>query len=152
MPTILIPGDLHQVLAELELVSQVSAVNMDPSSRDASESIGGKRPPGGIDRRDDLPDSDERHHPQKTVDHFRRRLECARTDRQVEVILTDARAALVAWRRQPAPASGDMAFGSPQWKRWVAESSLSHGEVATKWGCTRSYVQQIRKLYRVEAR
>lgn len=142
---------LRQVLAELELVSHVPAVNLDPLTRETSgEGIGGKRPPGGIDRRDDRRDDDDHHHPQKSVDHFRRRLAHARTDEQRALILTDAEAALAAWKRQPA-ASTEPAYGSPQWKRWVAESKLSHQQVADKFGISRSYVAKVRKQYREAA-
>lgn len=136
-------GELRQVLAELELVSHVSAARPGSSGRDTSDDIGGNRPPGGIDRGDDR----EPEHPQKSVEHFRRCLRRARTDGQLEAVLIDARDALAAWRRQPAP-SGEPEYGSPQWKRWVAESELAPVEIARKYNVSRQYVHAIQRAYR----
>lgn len=136
-------GELAQVLAELELVSHVSAARPGSSSRDEGEDIGGRRPPGGIDRGDDR----EREHLQKSAEHFRRRLARARTNEHVETILADARTALAAWRRQPAP-TGEPEYGTPQWKRWVAESELSSSEIARKYCVSGQYIRRIRALYR----
>jgi hypothetical protein len=138
---------LRQVLAELELVSHVSAVNLESSGGDHGEDIGGRRPPGGIDRRDDLPDNHERHHPQKSVDHFRRRLARARSDESRTLILGEAKDALTAWKRQPA-LTGEPEYGTPQWKRWVAESDLSSSKIADKYGVSGQYVRKIRAEYR----
>lgn len=109
-----VQGELRQVLAELELVSQVSAVNLDPTARDTSESIGGNRPSGGINRKDDRqPD-----YPQKSVEHFRRRAAGARSEYQLGLILKDAKKALEACKRQAAPA--DPLWMSFEWKRQIA--------------------------------
>lgn len=143
-----IATEIRQVLAELEMVSQVSAAATGSSSRDESESIGGRRPPGGIIRKDDRQDT----FPQKSVDHFRRRLAHARTDRHLQAILEDAQTALVAWKRQPPEQPGDEPqYGTPGWKRWVGECDLSHGEIARKYNLSRAYVRKIRDQYREAA-
>jgi hypothetical protein len=135
--------ELGQVLLELELVSHVSASRPDSSGRDQGEDIGGKRPPGGIDRRGDR----EVDYPQKSVEHFRRRLRRAHSDWQLELILEDAKKALQAHRRQPAPTS-EPEYGTPQWKRWVAESNLASSEIARKYCVSGQYVRRIRAIYR----
>lgn len=139
-------SELAQLLAELELVSHVSAARAGSSSRDEGEDVGGRRPPGGIDRGDDR----EPMHPQKSVEHFQRRLRRARTNAHLSAILEDAQRALEAWKRQPAP-SGEPEYGTPQWKRWVAESSLSSSEIARKFSVSGQYIRRIRSLYREAA-
>jgi hypothetical protein len=139
----MIGRELRQVLAELELVSQVGAAKTGSSGRDEGEDIGGRRPPGGIDRRDDR----EIDYPQKSVEHFRRRLRRAHSLWQLELILKDARKALEACRRQPAP-SGEPEYGTPQWKRWVAESDLGPSDIARKYGVSKRYIVRIRTQYR----
>ena len=135
--------ELRQVLAELELVSHVSAARPGGSSgRDQSESIGGKRPPGGIDRKDDR----ERGHAMKSPEHFRRRIAKAHSEKAFEAILADARASLEAHRRQPPP-SDRPELSSAFWPRWASESDLPAREVARLSGCSRSYVEKIRKRY-----
>lgn len=138
---ITVPHELRQILANLEMMSQVDAVNLAPSPRNADEDVGGKRPPGGIDRKGDR----EPDYPQKSADHFHRRLNGARTQPQVDAILTDAEQALNAWRNQAVPK--DPEYGSPQWKKYVAASTLTHGELAKRFNVKRSYIQQIRREY-----
>lgn len=143
-----IEHELRQVLAELELCSHINAVNLDPSSRDSGEDIGGKRPPGGVDRREDRhkPDAKERPTRQdepervlRSAQHFREQL--ARGVRPWRV-LADAKASLVAWKRQPL--ARDPAMGDRGWRRWVAESPESHVEMARKCGCSRQYIREVR--------
>lgn len=141
--------ELHQALASLEMMSQVSAVSMGSSTRDAGEDIGGKRPSGGEDHSGDR-ESDWKL---KSVAHFRRRIARAEGLQTLEAILKDARAAISAWKRQPAPE--DRAHPMPgeyNWKRWVAESVLSDVEIARKCSVSRQYVSKVRTQYRtVEA-
>lgn len=134
---------LRTVLARLELVSQVPAALPGNSSRSA-EDPGGKRPAGGIDRKDDR----EPDHPQKSVEHFRRRAGRIHSVPALESLIADAESALGAWRRQPAPTKKDEPeYGTPQWKRYVGESKESLGELARRFGVSRAYIQQIRKAY-----
>jgi hypothetical protein len=141
--------ELCQILAELELCSHVSAVNLNPSSRDAGEDIGGKRPPGGIDGREDRHRSEDEDDERvlRSAQHFKRQLAHGRPARHV---LRDATAALAAWKRQPAP-TGELEYGSPQWKRWVAESPLSDEEVASRYNVSRRYISKVRAQYREAA-
>ena len=142
---------IAQVLAELELCSHVSAVNLDPSSHDAGEDIGGKRPPGGIDRREDRfrDPAHKRGEPERVLrsaQHFREQL--AR-GKPAGVVLDDALQALSAWRRQPPP--GDKEHPMPgdfNWKRWVSESALSDVEIARRCFVSRQYVHRVRVKYR----
>jgi hypothetical protein len=136
-------SEIRQALAELELISQVNAMNLAPSGRDAGEDIGGKRPPGGVDYQGDR----ELDYPQKSIEHFRRRLRRIRATWQLELLLEDARSSLAAARRQPAP-TGEPEYGTPQWKRWVAESPLPSVEIARKYNVSRQYICRLRLLYR----
>lgn len=138
--------ELFQVIAELELVSHVSSPEPRESfSRDASESIGGRRPglPSFVLAIDDR----EVDYPQKSAEHFRRRARRAYSEATLGLLLKEASAALVACRRQPPET--EPRFGSPQWKRFVAESNLSLGDLARKFGCSRSYIKEVRDKYRV---
>jgi hypothetical protein len=139
-------AELRTVLAQLEMVSHVSAVNYESSGgRDAGESIGGKRPPGGILRADDR----EADYPQKSVEHFRRRAAKATSNGALKAILADARKALEAARRQPAPDKGtEPKFGEPGWKRYIAESDEKANVLAARFGCSRAYIEEVRRKYR----
>lgn len=139
-----VEGELRQVIAELAIVSHMSASKLGGSGRDSGESIGGRRPPGGIDRKGDK----DHDWAMKSAEHFAKRLEKAHSERTLLVILAEARDALEAHRRQP-PAK-DPEVSSPQWKRWISESTESHGELARRFGVKRAYIQQVRKQYRVE--
>lgn len=151
--------ELRQVLAELELVSQVPALDYASKNQGnvADErSPGGKRPRGG----DADADDGVSEFALKSVDHFSRRLAGALarnllreqegqppSSRALEAILADAKAALAAHRRQPAPKDRPD-YGSPQWKRWVAESDLPAHEIARIYNMPRSNVERVRQAYR----
>jgi hypothetical protein len=126
--------ELRQVLAELEMCSHVAAFNYAGKGIRDSEDPGGRRPPGGVDWAED-------------PERFRRQLKRGRPE---QAVLRDARATLVACRRPPAP-SGEPEYGTLAWKRWVGRSDLSHGAIATKFNCTRAYIQQVRKWYGANA-
>ena len=138
---------LFQVLAELELISQVSAVNMDSSGgRDASESIGGKRPPGGINRKDDR----EHDYPQKSADHFRRRLARAFNDATLLMILQDAETALDSCRKSPEIWDGDLepAPKTFRWKRMIANSPETAAVLVRRYGISERTVRNYRAEFR----
>ena len=147
--------ELRQVLAELELCSHVPAVNITPSGRDAGTDVGGNRPTGGIDRREDRAreelstgDDPDRGVLLRSAEHFRRRLAKASSERAEAAILEDARRALAAYRRAPKPRDlGHPMPSDPQWKRWVAESQLPAREVARKCSVSRQYVEKVRKQW-----
>ena len=111
--------DLRQVLAQLELISHVSAAQPGGQGHDESEDIGGRRPPGGIDHRDDKPfvKGEPNLMLQRSPDHFRRRLAKAHNEQSRREILHDAQKSLEAWKRQPAPT--DPEWGSFQWRRQI---------------------------------
>jgi len=140
--------ELRTVLAQLELISQVPAVNLESSGgRDAGESVGGKRPPGGLIRADDR----EHDYPQKSVEHFKRRIAKAHSDHVLEAILEDARKALEATRRQPAPVkSAEPKKDDPGWKRYIAESPEKANELAGRFVVSRAYIEKVRREYRDE--
>jgi hypothetical protein len=142
--------DLHrqlkQTIAELELCSHVSAVSLDSSGRGSGEDVGGKRPPGGVDRKDD---KSREGHKLKSAEHYKRRVAKARSEAALQAILKDAKESLVAWKRQPAPQDvGHPMPGDVDWKRWVGESSLSASEIARKCSVSGAYVRRIRAQYR----
>jgi hypothetical protein len=155
----LVEQDLRQVIAELSLLSHVAAASTGTSTRDAGESIGGKRPPGGIDRREDrqraeigVTKDDQPDRILRSAEHYRRRAERAHSLHTLEQILSEARASLTAWRRQPS--SADKAHPMPgdfNWKRWVAESSLPSSEIARKCSVSKRYVNRVRAIYREAA-
>lgn len=139
-------GELRTVLAQLEMVSQVAAVNLEASGGDAGEDIGGRRPPGGILHEDDR----QLDYPQKSVEHFRRRIAKAHSDWALGAILKDAQAALEAAKRQPPPKdAGHPMPGDYNWKRWVAETDLSAVEIARKCNVSKRYVNRVRAEYRM---
>jgi hypothetical protein len=142
--TTLLRRELRQAIAELELCSHVSAVNPSPSGRDAGTDIGGNRPSGGVDGRDDR----VHDHKLKSAEHFKRRVAKARAEQTLRAILKEAREALEAWRRQPPPKDvGHPMPGDHDWKRWVGESQLPAREIARKCSVSRAYVEKVRRQY-----
>lgn len=136
------------MLAELEMLSQVSAASTGSSTPSTDDDIGGRRPSGGIDRRDDK----DVNVGLKSADHFRVRFERCHSDRMYMVILDEAREVVSSWKRTPIPPGDLPAYGSPQWKRWVAETNgrISHGEIARRFNVTRQYVIKLRRDWGVE--
>lgn len=142
--------ELRQTLAELELCSHVSA--LDYESKDAGRSAedpGGKRPSGGIDRREDcaVVDKDPKNPERvlRSAGHYRRRLQHAHSDRTKRLILDEAQASLAAWK-QRVPMK-DPAKGDPGWKRFIAESKESYKALAHRYGVSVARISQIRKDY-----
>lgn len=142
--------EIRQALAELELVSEVDAVEPRKGSRDTSEDIGGRWPSGMSKDHPDVRElEDYRAWPLKPVAHYRRRVARARSISALEAILKDVRSALERSRRQPAPTdAGHPMPGDSNWKRWVAESSLSATEIARKCSVSKRYVNKVREQYR----
>ena len=138
-----VQGELRQVLAELELVSQVSAVDLDPTARDTSQSIGGNRPSGGINRKDDR----EPDYPQKSVEHFRWRAAGARSEYQLALILKDARVALEAAKRQPEPGNIEPERGTLAWRRMIANSPDTARELGRRFELSQRTVHRYREMY-----
>lgn len=148
---------LRQTIAELDLVSHISAISLDTSGRDTSDDIGGRRPTGATGDGRKSRDRSENgggsfyegphEFPLKSADHFRKRASKAFSEHAMQKVLDDARASLEAWKRRPLP-TGEPEYGSPQWKHWVAQSPLPDGDIARKFNVSRQYVNRIRTQYR----
>lgn len=158
-------AELRQLIAELSLISHTSGVSYDGKmSRDTSESIGGRRPTGGDrepkpfrpksgapekewdDWEEELADW-EACYQRRTPDYFRREAE-RRGVGALEALVVEARETLEAWRRTPIPAGQEPAYGSAQWKRYIADSKEDAGVLATRFSCTRRYINMVRRQYR----
>lgn len=162
---------LREAVASLSLISHTAAVSYDKIARDTSESIGGKRPAGtdaeyrprrpkgpriegdaqsekAWDEFEEELAAWEASYHRKTPTYFQRKAVKCRSDRQLELLAVEAEETLAAWRRMPIPAGQPPEFGSPQWKRWVAESPLDGGELSRMFSVTRQYIYLIRKQYR----
>jgi hypothetical protein len=144
-----VEDQMRQVLVQLEMCSHVSAAQPGSSARDASEGIGGKRPPGGIDRKEDREPFEDDKRGLRSADYFRRRLARAHSQKTLQTILTEAEASLEAWRKQPPPGI-EPEFGTSQWKRWIGESTEGYGALAARFNVDKSYIQQLKKQYRTE--
>lgn len=153
-PRMTLEHEIRQAIAELDLISHVNSVSLDTSDRDTSDSIGGKRPPGGDQEHPKTAEerSDYRTSYQlKSASDFRHRLKTAHSEHAKQAILNEARETLAAWKRAPLPTGQDPQFGSPQWKRWVASSDLSAATIAHRFNVSRQYVHRIRRQYREAA-
>lgn len=91
--------ELLQIIARLEVISHVPAVNLDPTPPETTDGKGGARPRGGVDRKDDR----EPDFALKSADHYRRRLARANTERDIERARDAARQTLAAWTKAPPP-------------------------------------------------
>lgn len=139
--------DLKQAIAQLELISQAPTQNLDAFSRDSSGDIGGNKPSGGIDRRGDR----EPDYKLKSADHFRRRVQKARSILGLEEILTDIWATLRAWKCPDPPLGIEPERNTLAWKRMIANSSLSAERLAHKHEIGVRTVYRYRSLYRADA-
>lgn len=137
--------EIAQVLAKLSICSEVSAANMDSSSRDSGEDIGGKRPPGGIDHKGNR----EREWPLKDVSHFRRRLECAHSEAALQAILVDAERALEAWQQLPRWKRGEQEPDRKtlRWKRMIADSYETAEKLSKRHEISIRMVRYYREQY-----
>lgn len=145
--------ELAQVLAELELVSHVAAVNLDPHPADSTRTPGGNHPGGGIDKRDERrDDQDAPAHLLKSAGHFRRRAELARSDRALAAILEEAERTLQAWKvQQDTPDNPQI--GSFLWKRKIAREVESGertiDEAVRRYSVSRRSVYNYIEMYGV---
>jgi hypothetical protein len=131
------------LLARIELCSHAPVANLERSGRDATESIGGRRPAGGVNRNDDR----ETDFPLKSAEHFRRRLLGARTSTQVALIEQDMLRTLQAFQNPAFPSGLEPEPGTIHWKRRIAESSLSAAELARQHGISARTVHRYRAQY-----
>ena|SRR5277367_2457601 len=134
--------EIAQVLARLSICSEVSAANMDSSSRDSSDDVGGKRPPGGIDHEGDR----DRDWALKSSQHFRKRLERAHSEAALRSILHDAERALELWCRRPKPTKAQEPIkDDPFWRRYIAESTENQQTLADRYGVSQPRISQIKR-------
>jgi hypothetical protein len=153
-------------IIRLDTQSHVSAAPLGRTAKETTDDIGGRRPSGGIAYQDD-------RNPESTIrsaDFYRRQLQRIERDHQQDLdrgrdqdtlLLRDgqrlnrlAEQAEESWTavaRTPIPAGDEPAYGSPQWKRYVAESVETDAALAWKFHVTKQYISQIRKAYRQAA-
>jgi hypothetical protein len=146
MPTDTTPTGLdlfheaRQLVAELELMSHGNA--MSTGTRPSSEHPGGKRPTGGVDRHDDRePDFEQKSHA-----HFQARLRGCRCDEDVKAVIADAKRALDAWRRTPAPT--DPLWGTFECGVMIANSELPDVHWARIYCVSKARVGQVKRQFR----
>ena len=137
--------ELTRTIMRLALVSHVSAMSLEPSTRSSDEDIGGKRPPGGPDWQGDR----QPEYRQKTALYFVRRLRRCHTDQGLSELLEEAQRALWDWQHTPIPPGQPPALGDPQWKLWIGQSTEDAGVLATRFSVTRRYINKVRQQYRV---
>lgn len=135
--------ELEQIIARLEVMSHVPAVNLDPTPAATTDSKGGARPRGGIDRKDDR----EPDFALKSADHYRRRLAGAHTEGIVLIILRDARATLRAYTHTPISDSADPKPGDPLFMRWLAKQTGRVEDISHRAGVSRALVYKARDTY-----
>lgn len=82
------------------------------------------------------------------ADEYRRRFSNAKSQFTRRKVVLEAIQALQQARRAPLPVGMEPAYGSPQWKRYIGESTEDAGQLATRFHCTRRYINQIRAQYR----
>lgn len=144
---------LRRQLAALELVSHAPTRNYEgEGALSTAEDIGGRCPTGGDQELLGNATSDERaafreSHYRRTVLYFRREIGRARTVDDLVGLRSEVEAAVEAWRRAPLPGGQEPEYGSPQWKRWIAESNEDAGRLADRFNLTRRRINQIRQEY-----
>lgn len=106
--------EIRQLIARLECMSHVPAVNLNPEPVTLDESIGGNRPRGGVDRKDDR----DRDFMLKSADVYRTRLAGARSERALASIHCDIQQTLKAWTHTPP--SSNPEWKSFEWKKQIA--------------------------------
>lgn len=142
--------EIRSLVVKIAMKSHVSAANPGNSSPSTDDDIGGRRPPGGINHREDREAALEGYW-LKSADHFQTRLNRilrnGRSEHELTVLRNAARETLTAWERTPLPSGQEPEYGSPQWKRWVAESGEDSGELARRFNVSRRYINRVRKDY-----
>ncbi len=71
---------------------------------------------------------------------------------RLKALAKDCRDTVIAWKRAPMPVGQEpLSRADPNWKRFVAESTLDAGVLANRYDVTRQRIYQIRAAYRIEA-
>lgn len=139
-------AELQAIIARLEVISHVPALNQSPKAEVGGATTGdeknpgGHRPRGGIDHQDD---KDRDSHVVKSADHYRRRLARCRTTRDVELVRDCARETLRTWTHTP-PAGPEPKPGEPLFMRWLAAQTGSVDTISRQAGVSRALVYKAR--------
>lgn len=143
--------ELRRVVIQIAVKSHVSAAQVGRSTPSTDEDIGGKRPPGGTSGADDW-SVDSEGYWLKSADYFQEQLDKimrnGRSPLRLRALLDEAQETLKRWTTLHIPEGQEPEYGSPQWKRYVAESSESGGSLARRFNCSREYIRQVRLDYR----
>ncbi len=144
-------GELAQALAELEMVSHVSAVNLEPQIQTGEgNDRGGRCPSGGVSGMDDRERGDDAVDDRPAVLrshlHYRRRADRCVTDADRARLLGEVQATIGAWKRAPRPTDPPWTDISA-WKFWAARSPLPVAEMARLAGVSRQAVYQRMRGY-----
>lgn len=129
------------LVAQLEMVSHAPAMNLDSGAK-SSEHPGGKRPPGGPCRKDDM----EPGYAQKSHLYFRRWLSRCHTDGQFLALIAAAEEALDRWKRTPLAPKDSIA-----WRDQIVSDTRKASVIAKQYGITRQYVWQIKNAAKNKA-
>jgi hypothetical protein len=143
------PGLVRGVRSRLATLETVSHSPTQNWGQRILAAAGSGAPTGGDGEHPSAPEwaaFAESYH-RRTVSYFRRQIAGCRTVARLVEIREEIDSAIGCWRRMPLPAGQEPEYGSPQWKRWVAESDLSHGEIARRFMVSRSYIQKVRREY-----
>jgi hypothetical protein len=134
-----IEAQMAQVLAEMSVISEQHAHVYDSA-----------RIHGGEHDRSPKPLSDR-----PLVDFYRESFNRAQSHAARARVLQEAREALELARKTPLPVGQEPEVGSPQWKRYIAESDEDAGVLARRfWSprtekhVTRRYINMVRQQYR----
>lgn len=139
-------AELLAIIARLEVMSHVPAVNQSPKAEVGGATTsdernpGGHCPRGGLDRQDD---KDRGSDVVKSADHYRRRLARCRTTHDVEQVLECARETLRTWTHTPA-AGPEPKPGEPMFMRWLAAQTGSVETISRQAGVSRALVYKAR--------
>lgn len=130
-----IDAAMAEVIAQMSVISEVSGRSYDGVSVHGGEKD--RAPARPVEK--------------PMVDYWRDRYNRAGGPRTRRLVLTEAKEALELARRMPIPKGQEPEYGSPQWKRYIAESVEDTGALATRFNCTRRYINMIRRAYRKDA-
>lgn len=82
------------------------------------------------------------------VDWWRESYQRATTPHRQRELVSDALQALKLARRAPLPVGMEPEYGSPQWKRFVADSTEEAVSLARRFHVSKRYINQVRAAYR----
>jgi len=143
-------AELRAVVQQIALKSQVSAMNLERSSKATDDDIGGRRPSGGVDRGDDW-SLEAAEYWLKSGDYFQRKLErvLARGGEvELRALIVEAEATLKAWSRSPLDLERPASMKDPKWGIFIAYSKEDAGTLARWYGCKRQHIYATRKKWR----